>query len=376
MKIVLDAIPLTELITGIQRYVRCLYTELQALPDVSVLYFGRFGSSAEMPREANPGRIGAIRKFPSPVIVAGRVADRFNFERRLRNLNRKSPYDVYHETAFFPPALNGIPTVYTIYDLSLIKHRDKHPRERVWFSEIFLKRRLPRAAHIITISDFTRSEVIEDLGVPPHKVTTVHLAQGSVFHQRPQPEIRSVLESRSLPKDYILFVGTLEPRKNLQLLVKALPLLRTDIPLVLTGWSGWGERAWWDEIIRLGLEKRIILTGYVDEPTLACLYGGASAFVYPSLYEGFGLPVLEAMACGCPVICSNCASLPEVAGDAAVQVDPHDPEGLAQSLEKIMYDSDFRNRLVAAGLQRAGLFSWKKTASETLGVFRKAREGF
>jgi alpha-1,3-rhamnosyl/mannosyltransferase len=122
----------------------------------------------------------------------------------------------------------------------------------------------------------------------------------------------------------------------------------------------------------MGLEKRIILTGYVDEPTLACLYSGASAFVYPSLYEGFGLPVLEAMACGCPVVCSNRASLPEVAGDAAIQIDPHDPEALAHSLEKVLHDSDLRNRLITAGLQRARLFSWKKTASETLDIFKRA----
>ncbi len=375
MKILLDAIPLTELTTGIQRYVRCLYTELQFFQDVSVLYFGRYGCSAEMPMEAHPGawskRIGIINKFPDPVIVGGRILDRINFERRLRELNRKIPYDVYHEPAFFPPVLDGIPTIYTIHDLSLIKHREKHPRERVWFSDIFFKRRLPRAAHVITVSDFTRREVIEELGVAPHKVTTVHHAQGAVFHPRPQSEIRSMLARRTWPEEYILFVGTLEPRKNLQLLAKTLPLLRSDIPLLITGWSGWGDRDWWAEIRRTGLEKRIILTGYVDEPTLACLYGGASAFVYPSFYEGFGLPVLEAMACGCPVICSNRASLPEVAGDAAIQVDPHDPEALAHSLEKVLHDSDLRNRLITAGIQRARLFSWKKTAAETLEIFKR-----
>ena len=122
-----------------------------------------------MPQAAHPGvwskRMGIIHKFPDPVIVGGRILDRFNFERRLRALVSKIPYDVYHDPAFFPPVLDGIPTIYTIHDLSLIKHREKHPRERVWFSEIFLKRRLPRAAHVITVSDFTRREVIEDLGV-------------------------------------------------------------------------------------------------------------------------------------------------------------------------------------------------------------------
>ncbi len=380
MKILLDAIPLTEIVTGIQRYVRCLYSELESFPDVSVMYCTRAGGSAQMPRAADPGawsnRVGMIGKLSDPVIVGSRIADRVLFELRLRQTNRRGPCDVCHEPSFFPPVLNGIPIVYTLHDLSLIKHREKHPRERVWFADIFFKRRLPRAAHVITVSDFTRSEAIEELGLAPHRVTTVHLAQKEIFHPRPQPEIRSMLAYRGWPAEYVLFVGTLEPRKNLQLLIRALSMLRSDIPLLLAGWSGWGDRSWWDEIERLGLKKRVILTGYVDELSLARLYAGASAFVYPSFYEGFGLPVLEAMASGCPVICSNCASLPEVAGGGAIQVGPHDPEALAHSLEKVLYDSDLRSGLVAAGLQRAGLFSWKKAASETLDIFRMvARRG-
>jgi alpha-1,3-rhamnosyl/mannosyltransferase len=123
--------------------------------------------------------------------------------------------------------------------------------------------------------------------------------------------------------------------------------------------------------VELGLQGRVILTGYVDEETLACLYSGAAAFVYPSIYEGFGLPVLEAMACGCPVLCSNSTSLPEVAGNAAVLIDPHDPGHLVQMLEKVLCDSEFRESMISAGLQRAELFSWKRTALETLAVFER-----
>ena len=376
MKIFLDAIPLTEIVTGIQRYVRCLYSELESFPDVSVSYCRRWSCSPEMPQQASPGKwsrkMGLIRKLPDSVIVAARVVDRMNFERRLRHVQRQAKYDVFHATAYFPPVINGVPVVFTVYDLSLIKHREKHPRERVWFSDLFFKRRLPLASHIISISDFTRSELIEELGIPPYKITTIHLAQGPAFYRRSKAKILNVLDRHGWPRDYILFVGTLEPRKNLQLLVKALPLLGPDIPLLFTGWSGWGDRAWWEEVKRMGLQNRVILTGYIDEDTLACLYGGASAFVYPSIYEGFGLPVLEAMACGCPVLCTNCASLPEVAGDAAVLIDPYDPEALAHSLERVIHDSALRDRLVDAGTERAKLFSWKKTASETLEVFKIA----
>jgi glycosyltransferase involved in cell wall biosynthesis len=375
MKILLNALPLTEIVTGVQRYVRCLYAEMQSLPDVSVLYCTRFGAGSQMPLAASAGtwskRIGMIHRFPTPVIVGSRILARMLFERHLRQLNREAPYDVCHEPAFFSPVLNGIPIVTTVHDLSVIKHPEKHPRDRVLYFNLLFRRRLERADHILTVSDFTRQEVMEELGIAPHKVTTVHLAHEATFHPRPQSEIRSTLGHHGWPGEYILFVGTLEPRKNLQLLVKALPMLRSDVPLLLTGWSGWGDKDWWDEIRRMGLEKRIILTGYVDEPELACLYSGASAFVYPSFYEGFGLPVLEAMASGCPVICSDRASLPEVAGNAAILVDPHDAGALAHSIEKVLHDSDLRNRMATAGLERAGLFSWKKTALETLDVFKK-----
>lgn len=375
MKIITDALPFTQITTGIQRYARCLYTELAAIPGVSVCYFGRSGHSSQIPPVADPHtwakRIGIMRKFPDPVIVAGRILDRLNFERRLKKLARRTTQGVYHDTAVFPPAGLDVPVVSTVHDISLIKHPERHPRERVWFSELFFKRRLAHAAHVITVSEFTRGELIEETGIAPQKVTTVHLAQGAHFFRRPRSQVTEILKQRGWPEEYVLFVGTLEPRKNIQLIIEALPMLKHDIPLLLTGWSGWGDRQWWDKIGELGLQKRVILTGYVDEETLACLYAGAAAFVYPSIYEGFGLPVLEAMACGCPVLCSNTTSLPEVAGDAALLVDPHDPENLAHELEKTLCDSDLRESMISAGLQRAALFSWKKTALETWEIFNK-----
>jgi alpha-1,3-rhamnosyl/mannosyltransferase len=373
MNILVNAIPMSEIVTGIQRYVRCLYAELQSLDGVSVSYFGRSVCDSTMPPLANPVRyskwMGLVRTLPDSVLVGLRVLDRLGFEQRLRQTARKNRFDVYHEPNFFPPIVNNLPVVFTIHDLSLLKHRDKHPRERVRFSDLFFDRRLPRAAHIITVSHFIREEVIEELGIPPHKVTAVHLAHGAVHHPRTRTEIDGILEQRGWPREYILFVGTLEPRKNLSLLVNALAIMKTDIPLLLSGWAGWGDKAWLDEIGALGLRNRVVLTGYVDDETLACLYAGASALVYPSFYEGFGLPVLEAMACGCPVVCSNCSSLPEVAGDAAMLIDPKDPEALAHSIDKVLHDSGLREHLVAEGLRRSSLFSWRKTAMETLKIF-------
>jgi glycosyltransferase involved in cell wall biosynthesis len=331
-----------------------------------------------MPRQADSvqwsRKSERISTLPDPVIFGLRVIDRMRYEHGLRDFLRKTHFHIYHETSFFPPAVRDIPVVFTLYDLSLIKHRDKHPRERVWFSDLYFKRRLPYVSHIITISEHIRNELIDELKIPPHKVTSIHLAPGASFYPRPKSEIVDMLDRRAWPREYILFVGTLEPRKNLPLLIKALSLMKTEVPLLLAGWSGWNDAAWWGEIRRLGLHNRVILAGHTDEETLACLYGGASAFVYPSLYEGFGLPVIEAMACGSPVICSNRSSLPEVAGDAAIMIDPGDPEALAHSLDAVLQDSVARDNLVAAGLQRAKLFSWKNTALRTLDVFGRVSE--
>jgi glycosyltransferase involved in cell wall biosynthesis len=168
-----------------------------------------------------------------------------------------------------------------------------------------------------------------------------------------------------------LFVGTLEPRKNLSLLIRALTISKTKIPLILAGWQGWGDKKWKQLIADPKLHRRIFFAGHVDDETLACLYTGASAFVFPSLYEGFGLPILEAMACGCPVICSNAASLPEVAGDAAFQLDPTDAEGLAHALDSVLTDSTLRRSMIQKGIERAQQFSWKETAAKTLEVFTR-----
>jgi glycosyltransferase involved in cell wall biosynthesis len=366
MNIIVNAIPLTGLLTGISRYVRCLYSRLQHMQDVSVSYFSGPRFTSIMPKQAEPvswsKKTDLIWRMPDCFVTGLRSLFWLNFERRLRTACRRNQFSIYHETAFVPAAVTGIPVVYTLYDLSLIKYRDEHPRERVWFYDFFIKRRLPYAAHIITISDFMRKEVIN---------TAIPLAHDPFFYPRQRAEIDNVLAMRGWPKDYILFVGTLEPRKNISLLIRALARTKSEIPLILVGWTGWGDKTWYRDITELGLEKRVYTADYLDEETLACLYSGARVLVYPSLYEGFGLPVLEAMACGCPVICSNTSSLPEVAGTAALFVDPDDPDGLARTLDGILRDSEGRDILVEKGLQRAALFSWEKTAEQTLELFKR-----
>ncbi len=379
MKILVNAIPLVGLLTGISRYVRQLYHELEQIPNIDVFYFDGIRVHRRMPDQAVPEEwirsTASIWKLPDPIVFSLRSVFWLKYEWLLRRVCRAGSYDLYHETGFLPAALRDVPTVYSVYDLSLSKFRHAHPRERVWFHDFFFPRRIAYATHILTISDFIRQEASLALHIPASRISAVHLAPSSDFYPRQADRIQRVRERFEIPESYLLFVGSLEPRKNLALLMQALPRCHARIPLVLAGWEGWGDKDWLRSVSGFAPEKRIILTGYVDDETLACLYSGATAFIYPSLYEGFGLPILEAMACGCPVICSNVASMPEVAGDAAIQMDPSRIDELATAIDLLTGNKDIRRSLIGKGLARAAGFTWKRTADKTLEVFQKVLSG-
>ena len=374
MNILFDAVPLRNLMTGISRYVRNLTSAMARIPGVRVTYFdGRSCRNVRpesMQYESWARNTSRLWRLPWPLALGIQTVGWLNYERRLNLCIKEKRFHLYHETAFTPAAVNGVPQVLTIYDLSLLKFREMHPRERVHFYDIFLKRRIGYADHIITISHFVRSEVLDEMRLPPKMVTAIPLAPDPFFSPR---EIRTALgfvRKMGLPEDYLLFVGTLEPRKNLSLLIRAAGACKSGIPIVLAGWDGWGGDVWKEIVKGKCLENRIFTTGYVSEEALACLYSAARAFVFPSFYEGFGLPVLEAMACGCPVICSNTSSLPEVAGEAALFIDPYDHEGLAVAIDKVVENHGFREDLVQKGFEQVSRFSWERTAKQTLEVFR------
>jgi glycosyltransferase involved in cell wall biosynthesis len=375
MRILVNALPFVGVLTGIQRYVRCLYRELETLSGVSVGYFNGIRCHPSMPQQRDAQvwakKTERLWQIPPTLFTELRIMHWLVLEQRLKMLAHSKRFDLYHETTSFPAAVKGVPVVHTVYDLSLLKHREKHPRERVMLFDFFFKRRLPYATHVLTISEFMRQELLEELKLPEDRVTAAPLAPEAVFHPRTPEQVEQVLSQAGWPSEYLLFVGTLEPRKNLPLLIQALAQAKTQIPLILAGWQGWGEADWERELERLNLRNRVVCTGYVDEETLACLYSGAAAFIYPSWYEGFGLPVLEAMACGCPVICSNTSSLPEVAGNAALLIDPRDAEGLAHALDELLGDSALRQSLSERGRMRAMEYSWENTAMKTLEVFDK-----
>lgn len=284
---------------------------------------------------------------------------------------------LYHEPNYIPLRYNG-PTVITVHDLSWLRHPETHPAERVRYLNRNFPKALERADHILTVSAFTREELKQVFGTPAERITVTPLGVDH-RHYRPRTAQESlpVLRRHGLAwKGYILSVGTLEPRKNLRLAVAAHSLLPAHLqqkhPLVLVGAHGWGKTHIQPPLARQIKHRNIILLGYVPEDELPYLYAGASAFVYPSRYEGFGLPPLEAMACGAPVITSTAQALCEVGGQATLTIPPDQPEALLNALRTVLEDMDRAESLTALGLQRASQFTWHTCAKTTMQGYQDA----
>lgn len=368
-RILLNAAPLSTVLSGVARYTRSLYTAIEAEQSAKISYFCNGHLQNTMPAQSGNPIGGSI-----PVWIRQILRElRFKYiQYRLNNAVREGDFTVYHETGAFPLLENGeIPTVMTLYDLSLVKFKHCHPADRVRLFERHFYKRKNIVDHFITISEFVRQEIIETLHIPPEKVTAIPLGVDEHFSRQSVSEISGYLEKNNLPKKYILTVGTHEPRKNIATLIRALAQTQENYVLVSTGWSGWLNDEFHREVSRLQMEDRVICLGHVPDEELVLLYSGARLMVYPSLYEGFGLPILEAMACGCPVICSNTSSMPEVAGDAAILVSPEDENALTEAIDDVMQNEELQHRLIEAGYHRANNFSWQETAKRTIAVFEK-----
>jgi len=291
---------------------------------------------------------------------------------------RRNPVDVLH-VQFTAPPFSPCPVVVSIHDLSF----EHLPNTFTWRSRkqlrITVRRTARQAAQVIALSEYARTDIVNTYQVSPDKTSVIPLSASS--HFRPitdEEELQRVRQTYGIEGEYMLSVGAIQPRKNLGRLVAAYSHLREaksegKLPkLVLAGKCAW----LYDETLRaikeLQLSDSIVLTGYVPESDLPALYSGALCFIYPSYFEGFGLPPLEAMQCGVPVIVGDRTSLPEVVGDAGIMVDPFDVKALAAAIEKVVSDSTLRAKLSLQGLARAKLFDWRETARQTLAVYRKA----
>lgn len=288
--------------------------------------------------------------------------------------------DVFHcsDVLLYKP--RGVPTVITVHDLSTLLFPELHVHNTIEMHERKMHFVRTQADLVIAVSENTRRDVIKHLDVPPERVRVVYEAAGEQFHPIEDAHTVAAIAHRYRlePNSYVLTVGTLEPRKNQIRLVEAFHLLSQrgvtrGLKLVLAGGKGWLYDNLFQRVEELGLTEDVIFTGVVPDEDLPALMNGALVFVYPSLYEGFGLPALEAMACGVPVITSNASSLPEVAGDAALLVDPYDVEGLAEAMRSLIESEETRSDLREKGLAQAARFSWERTARETLAAYKHTR---
>jgi glycosyltransferase involved in cell wall biosynthesis len=287
--------------------------------------------------------------------------------------------DVLHSPDFIPPRWTRCPTVITVHDLAFLRYPRFLTRESArYYGQVDLAAR--QATHIIAVSQSTKRDLINLLGVPESKITVIYEAAHPLFAPMDKDRARAFVRAQyNLPDEFVLFVSTIEPRKNLPTLLRAFKRLRDNyklhLPLVIAGYRGWLVEEVDQALAEVQLGEALRFLGSVQNEELVHLYNAASLFVLPSCYEGFGLPPLEAMACGTPVIVSNVSSLPEVVGDAALLVAPDDVEGLTVAMARVLTDANLREELRAKGLKRAQTFSWERAARETLAVYRRVVQG-
>lgn len=372
MQVALNATPLLTTLTGIGQYTLQLANGLVAREDVDPDFFYSVSWDKRVMTDLLPASASRLGPF------IRRIPGAYRLRRMVQEINLRSRvkrFDIYHEPNFLPLPIDK-PTVITVHDLSFIRYREMHPKARVDAMDTYFEPGLKRAQRILTDSDFTRRELLEVFGTDPGIVQTVPLGVEELFHPRTPEATRDALTRHGLQHgEYFLAVGTLEPRKNLKTALEAYsrlpPALRHRFPLVIAGMKGWHTSALEQQMQPLIDAGEIRLLGYVPREELAAVTAGARLMVYPSVYEGFGLPPLEAMACGVPTIVANVSSLPEVVGDTGLTIaDPYDAEALTTALEQLASDDALHARLGAAALARSAEFTWERCVDRTVAVYR------
>ncbi|MGE5063180.1 MAG: glycosyltransferase family 4 protein [Myxococcales bacterium] len=351
-------------LSGIGRYVWELCSRVPQQPGIDRLNFfanGRFVDGPQAQLHGNSAR--SHIRMP-------------RWMRRRRTLRRLRQSLVHGPNYFLPGAVET--GIITVHDLSVFKYPETHPAERLRAFERDFEHSLSRAEHVITDTETVRREVIGEFGLAEAKVTAIPLGVGYEYRPRGGDEIQPHVAPFGLaPGGYALSVSTLEPRKKISELIGAwreLPQdLRSSTPLVLAGAKGWLNENLHDEVregVAAGWLRHL---GFVPEEALLALYSGASLFIYPSVYEGFGLPPIEAMASGVPVLVANRSCLPEVSGDAAGYIDPDDPNAFSQAIAEALTDSAWRSQAREKGLERAAKFSWDRCAAQTAELYQRYR---
>jgi glycosyltransferase involved in cell wall biosynthesis len=353
---------------GLGRYAESLTRSLVvANPDRYALFYNaERGIEPLAGLEHLPTRTVALGYKPWRMLVwLGQLA-RVGFDQLIPNA------ELFHATEHLLLPLRGVPTVLTVHDL-IFRHLPEHhkPLNR-WYLNLTMPLYCRRATRIIAVSEFTRRDLVAAYDLPSEKITVIYEAADPRFHIQLPESIAAVRTRYGLPDRYLLFVSTIEPRKNLTRLLGTFEALHTDRltdGLVIVGRRGWLYDDFFVALERSPARDAVIFPGYVPDEDLPAIYTGAQALVFPSLYEGFGLPVLEAMACGTPVVTSCTSSLPEVGGDAALYCNPTDEEEMTEATRRLLCDTALQEEMQARGLAQAAQFLWEQAAKETRTVY-------
>ncbi|MCF6288419.1 MAG: glycosyltransferase family 4 protein [Proteobacteria bacterium] len=377
MKIILNVDAITTPLTGIGIYANQLAGRLPQHSEVEEfkLYSShRWIKDASHALKTNQ-KLAFVRKN---IPLKGSALKLYTWQKNLWFKNKSKPFSddfILHSPNYLLLPFDG-PSVTTIHDLSFIRYPETHPKERVEILEKELPKTIAQASAIIVDSEYIKTEIQQILGVNKNKIHVVPLGVSKRYQLYPQNEVTHKLKKYKLDTlRYILSVATLEPRKNLNSLLDAYLLLpkkqRQENKLVIVGAKGWLSKNLSQRVQMLADRGDIITLGYIDYKDLPYIYAGAQGFALPSFYEGFGLPILEAMAAGTPVLTSTSSSLPEVADGAAILVNAYDIEDISAGLKKLIEDKQWQKQAIAKGLARAKRYTWEHCINNTVKVYQK-----
>lgn len=373
LRIGINALQLTARNSGVGQYINNMISSLLSFStDQFVIYFSCGNKRTEWLALQNV----VLRETPyyKEQVILRNLYELFYFGLEIRKDNLSLLWSPDTKVPLQIPA--NIPFVVTVHDLAIFREPGTYLYSRVMYWRKLFKHAIHKASCVVAISHTTRNDLIELMNVSPEKIKVIYNGVNPCFRIIDDIDFLEQISQRySLPRNFLLFVGLFSPRKNIAGILRAFSILknRYQIPhrLVMVGEKGWLYRNDLRLVRLLGLEEEVSFTGYVDNKDLPAVYNLADVFVFPSLYEGFGLPVLEAMACGIPVVTSNVSALPEVAGQAGILVDPHNPEEIASGVYRLLSDRKLSSELVRAGLERSRQFTWKNAARELLKVFHE-----
>ncbi len=370
MNVTIDVSPTAQKHAGLGRYAGEIARALDQTNTVDLSLFYNREGKAELP--------DYLSHIPHKSVNIGNKPWRMGvwFSQLARRPMDKTfgATEIFHATNHLLAHFKQARTVYTLHDLIFLQYPAYHKAYNRWYLTLTMPLYLKTADVIVTPSQHSKQDAIKFYNLPEEKIKVIYEAPAPIFQPLTNTaELARARQTYNLPERYILHVGTIEPRKNLIRLLEAYqPLLADwpDLKLVLVGKKGWLYESFFERLAALGLQERVIFPGYVEEADLPAIYQLAEIFAFPSLYEGFGLGPIEAMACGTPVVSSNCASLPEVVGDAGILVDPTDTAALHRSLRRVLEDRDLQAHLTEQGLIQVQRFSWQKAVEALVKIYQ------